>query len=137
MKVFILVVVIILIFSMLPRSFRGFWTISDAFADEAGLERFILFFDAMDWKRKAPGYIVIQRDGQVIVNEPIVAKFGLYNPFTRCQTVTFLEFEVEGMPSTFHMKCDGQGKFLLLNKKKLWGVFYKDEELSEIKKTKK
>ena len=83
----LLVLVLLLLIGARPRGLCGFWVGSDEFTNAAGIDRLWITFGSLDMKMRTPGYIVLQRDGKVVINEPFVAAFKWRVPFFGNQSI--------------------------------------------------
>lgn len=129
------IILVILVFFSLPRGLCGFWVVSDEFANSAGIDQLCIAFGDLDSKRRTHGYIILKREGKLILNEPIIVQFRMRWPFSARQKIKFLDFNVEGMPNEFTVECDSN-KIKMYSGETLWGIFFKDNQLSEICKKK-
>jgi hypothetical protein len=128
----------------------GFWEADKSFLTESGLESLTIYFGKNKGLLGArDGYILIKKDSDVIINEPVVIKISKkYNSTHNYKTCmgcdTYKEFDIqfkdiksENFPEKQSMKIyPTTGKIILYIKDTVYAVLYKNSVLSELSITK-
>ncbi len=130
--------VILIVFAILfwyvssSSGLDGFWVASSQFCEDAEIDNFVLMFKKADWRGRCAAYVLLVRDGDVIINEPCSAQITK-NWLNRKYSIKFLELEVEGFPLKQTAELD-ENRLLLFDGDTLYGEFYRDCENSRLLK---
>lgn len=119
---FCIILIIILIYvSCTDKYIGGFWLISDQFKEESGLDNFVLYI-APDLKS---GYAIISADNKTIFNDNITIKIS--------NSYLHITEDIQSIPKILKIELDkNKGKLTLKNNNIIYGIFYKDNQMSEL-----
>lgn len=124
-------VAVILIFFIMTNStpIEGFWVASSEYCEKAEIDNFVILFKECDVWGVCASYILLVRDGEVIINEPCVVKISRRLSLTESYKIKFADLDVEGFPDTLIMRFS-KGKMMLFEDDVLYGEFFMDSESS-------
>lgn len=146
--IFILVLVIVIYYVIVSRHnsqlydeiLTGFWKCSSDFLEDAGLTSFVLYLAPPDWRGKRACYLLAEKGGDLVINEPasvcITQNWCAGNWSTgfdqKSYTAVFQDLETEDFPKKQMMVLYPKtGKLILSKGDTIYGVFFKDCFLTE------
>jgi hypothetical protein len=117
----ILTIIIIVYITRKDDYISGFWIISDQFKEESGLENFIIYISPELNK----GYIILKANNKILYNDNINLKIS--------KSYIQIEEEIPNIPNKLVFDIDkNKGKLTIKENSILYGVFYKDNQMSEL-----
>lgn len=117
----ILTIIIIVYITRKDDYISGFWIISDQFKEESGLENFIIYISPELTK----GYIILKADNKILYNDNVNLKIS--------KSSIQIEEKIPNLPNTLVFDIDkNKGKLTIKENSVLYGVFYKDNQMSEL-----
>ena len=117
----IILIIILLYVSCTDKYITGFWLISDQFKEESGLDNFVLYI-APDL---SSGYAIISADNKTIFNDNITLKIS--------NSYLHINEDIQSIPKILKIELDkNKGKLTLKNNNIIYGIFYKDNQMSEL-----
>ncbi len=129
----ILAVVIVAVILLMCKStpIEGFWVASSDYCEKAEIDNFVILFKKRDVWGDCAAYVLLVRDGEVIINEPCVAQISRKLSLTESYRLKFKDLEVEGFPTKLDMRFT-KGKMMLFDDDVLYGEFFMDAESSHL-----
>lgn len=117
----ILTIIIIVYMTRKDDYISGFWIISDQFKEESGLENFIIYISPELNK----GYIILKANNKILYNDNVNLKIS--------KSYIQIEEEIPNIPNKLVFDIDkNKGKLTIKENSILYGVFYKDNQMSEL-----
>ena len=117
----ILTIIIIVYITRKDDYISGFWIISDQFKEESGLENFIIYISPELNK----GYIILKANNKILYNDNVNLKIS--------KSYIQIEEEIPNIPNKLVFDIDkNKGKLTIKENSILYGVFYKDNQMSEL-----
>jgi hypothetical protein len=117
----ILTIIIIVYITRKDDYISGFWIISDQFKEESGLENFIIYISPELNK----GYIILKANDKILYNDNVNLKIS--------KSYIQIEEEIPNIPNKLVFDIDkNKGKLTIKENSILYGVFYKDNQMSEL-----
>ena len=117
----ILTIIIIVYITRRDDYISGFWIISDQFKEESGLENFIIYISPELNK----GYIILKANNKILYNDNVNLKIS--------KSYIQIEEEIPNIPNKLVFDIDkNKGKLTIKENSILYGVFYKDNQMSEL-----
>ena len=117
----ILTIIIIVYITRKDDYISGFWIISDQFKEESGLENFIIYISPELNK----GYIILKANNKILYNDNVNLKIS--------KSSIQIEEKIPNIPNTLVFDIDkNKGKLTIKENSVLYGVFYKDNQMSEL-----
>lgn len=117
----ILIIIIIVYITRKDDYISGFWIISDQFKEESGLENFIIYISPELNK----GYIILKANNKILYNDNVNLKIS--------KSYIQIEEEIPNIPNKLVFDIDkNKGKLTIKENSILYGVFYKDNQMSEL-----
>ena len=114
-------IILILYYCKIDNYISGFWLISDQFKEQSGLDQFVLYISP----DMTNGYIILNFDNKNIYNDNITFKLT--------KNYILINEDVENLPKKLYVSLDkNKGKLTLTNESKIYGIFYKDNQMSEL-----
>lgn len=125
----------------------GFYKSDADFCQSAELKSMHFYLNESDstFGHTYPGYLLMEANQGIIVNEPVKVKITErwdkpknwvpFNgvSFTKYYTLTFVDIQSEVLPKQLYMDYDIKtGKIQLYDKEKLWARLYKDNQITEL-----
>jgi hypothetical protein len=146
--IFVVILIIVLWFmvnsrcvsSMNDNLLSGFWKADVDFLDDSELSSFVLYFAPPNWSGNRACYILAEKDGELVINEPCSVKLSetweLGNLYSRLNTksysVSFSDLETNDFPKKQNMVFNpNSGKIVLSKADVIYGVFFKDSYLTD------
>ena len=147
-KIFVVILIIIIWYtihtrctsSMYANLLSGFWKADADFLDEAELNSFVLYFAPSNWKGIRACYILAEKNGELVINEPcsvkVCEKWEMSNWSTSLKPKTydllFSDLETDDFPKKQNMVFNpNSGKIVISKADTIYGVFYKDSYLTD------
>ena len=119
--IIITLIILILYYCKIDNYISGFWLISDQFKEQSGLEQFVLYISP----DMINGYIILNFDNKNIYNDNITFKLT--------KNYISINEDIENIPKKMYISLDkNKGKLTLTNESKIYGIFYKDNQMSEL-----
>ena len=117
----ILTIIVIVYITRKDDYISGFWIISDQFKEESGLENFIIYISPELNK----GYIILKANNKILYNDNVNLKIS--------KSYIQIEEEIPNIPNKLVFDIDkNKGKLTIKENSILYGVFYKDNQMSEL-----
>jgi hypothetical protein len=117
----ILTIIVIVYITRKDDYISGFWIISDQFKEESGLENFIIYISPELNK----GYIILKANDKILYNDNVNLKIS--------KSYIQIEEEIPNIPNKLVFDIDkNKGKLTIKENSILYGVFYKDNQMSEL-----
>ncbi len=136
------VVIIVLLLVMIENSrvqsdLPGFWFAPDSFLQESGADSMILYMSPAPFMGTREAYLIVQQGDELLVNESFPVStpicWGAVSSWLPLQEkyITFNTPELNSkIPQNLTM-THTPGKIILYSEDTIYGVFYKDGELSD------